>query len=97
LIGLGDRLVLTAYVLSVTLAGVELWFLRGVKTARAAGDRRQAWGWVLMMTMLPVAVYQDRLTTTEVLVLTAVAVGPGIGLFWSGLRRKGSDSDVDTA
>lgn len=94
--GVGDRLVLSAYVLSVTLAGAELWLLRGVKTTRAARDRRQAWGWILMMSMLPVAVYQDSLTTAEVLVLTAVAVGPGIGLYWSSLRRKASGSDVDT-
>ncbi|HVH30877.1 MAG TPA: hypothetical protein VNA31_04335 [bacterium] len=96
MIGVGDRLLLLLYVLTVTLAGVELWLLRGIKTARAARDKRQAWGWVLMMTILPVDVYHNRLTTAEVLVLIALAVVPGAGLYLSSLRRKRSGSDVDT-
>ena len=53
--------------------------------------------WILMMTMLPVAVYQETLTTAEVLVLTAIAIGPGIGLYWWSLRGKGSGSDAGGA
>ena len=94
MLSLGDRLTLTAYAVSVTSAGVELWLLRRVNTVRAARDRRQAWGWILMMTMLPVAVFQESLTTAEVLVLTAIAVGPGIALYWSSFR-KGSSVDAD--
>lgn len=96
MIGDGDRLVVAAYLVSVTFSGVQVWLLRDRTTARAAREKRQAWGWILMMTILPVAVYQDRLTTAEVLVLIAVVVGPGMGLYLSTLRRKRADADVDT-
>ena len=92
MISLADRLVLAAYAVSVFLAGVELWLLRWAKSPHAARERRQACGWILMMTVLPVAVFQDKLTTAGVLVLTGIAVGPGIALYLSTLRRRLGDS-----
>ncbi len=88
MMSLGDRLVLAAYAVSVTFSGLELWSLRGARSPKATREKRQAWGWILMMTVLPVAAFQDRLTTAEVLVLCGIAVGPGIGLYLSNLREK---------
>ena len=87
MISLADRLVLAAYAVSVSFTGIQLWLLRRAKSPHAARERRQAFGWILMMTVLPVAVFQDKLTTAEVLVLIGIAVGPGITLYWSNLRR----------
>ena len=94
MISLADRLVLAAYVVSVSLAGVELWLLRRAKSPHTARERRQACGWILMMTVLPVAVFQDNLTTAEVLVLIGIAVGPGIALYLSNLRSHFRDSSA---
>ena len=47
-----------------------------------------------MMTVLPVAVFQDKLTTAEVLVLIGIAVGPGIALYLSNLRGHFRDSSA---
>jgi uncharacterized membrane protein len=78
---------LVGYMITVILASAELWQLRGLLTPEARRHRRRAVGGILLMSAIPIAVFQGRLTTLQVAVLVLLLVGPGLWLYWSAQIR----------
>jgi hypothetical protein len=78
------------YALTVLLALNDLWQARGSGAADDRRIRRRAFGVILMMSAIPIALFQNRLSTFAVIALALALVGPGVWLYRSATKTPQS-------
>jgi hypothetical protein len=78
---------LLGYGVTILLATRDLWRLRGFKDPDAKSKRMQTWGLIILMTVVPVWLFRDLMSTAVVAILLLVVLVPGLWLYLRPMRR----------
>jgi hypothetical protein len=78
---------LLGYGVTIVLATRDLWRLRGSKDPSAKTKRMETWGLIIMMTVVPVWLFQEQMSTAVVALLLLVVLVPGLWLYLRPMRR----------
>jgi hypothetical protein len=78
---------LVGYGVTILLATRDLWHLRGSEDPRAKSKRMETWGLIILMTVLPVWLFEGLMSTAVVGIVLLVVLVPGLWLYLRPMRR----------